>query len=67
MGLRIHVMEGNYDITRQGTQQQRLPIILSRMPQQIEILGQHEDWTGKSSPAARRKLQNRLHQRSYSK
>lgn len=42
-------------------------IPLSSMPQQAEVLAPEDDWTGLSSPAARRKLQNRLNQRAYSK
>lgn len=37
------------------------------MPQQAEVLVPEDDWTGKSSAAERRKLQNRLNQRAYSK
>jgi hypothetical protein len=34
------------------------------MPQRLEIRDGKEDWTGKTSPALRRKLQNRLNQRA---
>ncbi len=40
-------------------------VTLTRMPQQLNIVGQHEDWTGVSSPLMRRKQQNRIHQRLY--
>jgi hypothetical protein len=41
-------------------------ISLGRMPQQLEIRAPEDDWTGVTSPAERRKIQNRLHQRLYS-
>jgi hypothetical protein len=43
-----------------------LVIPVAAMPQRIEVLYPDEDWTGVTSPAARRKLQNRLNQRAYS-
>jgi hypothetical protein len=42
-------------------------IVLQRMPQQNELKGPEDDWTGLSSPAERRKAQNRLHQRAWRK
>ncbi|KAH8591722.1 hypothetical protein B0O99DRAFT_631527 [Bisporella sp. PMI_857] len=44
-----------------------IPIRLGRMPQQAATLFPDDDWTGLSSPAERRKRQNRLNQRSYRK
>ncbi|KAJ9649551.1 hypothetical protein H2199_000327 [Coniosporium tulheliwenetii] len=43
------------------------PISLERMPQQVEVLASEDDWTGLSNSAARRRLQNRLNQRAYTK
>ncbi|RFU28889.1 hypothetical protein B7463_g7444, partial [Scytalidium lignicola] len=44
------------------------PLIkLSRMTQQSNIACSQDDWTGVSSPAARRRLQNRINQRVYRK
>ena len=40
-------------------------ITLTTMPQQAKMLCPDDDWTGKSSPAERRKRQNRLNQREY--
>ncbi|KAH7384979.1 hypothetical protein BKA64DRAFT_697091 [Cadophora sp. MPI-SDFR-AT-0126] len=42
-------------------------IELQRMTQRSEIKDQDEDWTGKTSTALRRKLQNRLNQRASRK
>jgi hypothetical protein len=42
-----------------------LPVLLNQMPQQKEVRGQEDDWTGLTDAAARRKLQNRLNQRIY--
>ncbi len=39
-------------------------IEVQRMNQTVEVKGQDEDWTGKTSTALRRKLQNRLNQRA---
>ena len=41
-------------------------VSLGRMPQQAHVLNLQDDWTGKSSSAERRRLQNRLNQRAYS-
>lgn len=42
------------------------PLIeLSDMVQRREIRTASEDWTGKTSSAERRRLQNRLNQRAY--
>ncbi|RDW67662.1 hypothetical protein BP6252_09058 [Coleophoma cylindrospora] len=38
---------------------------LTTMPQQTEVRGPEDDWTGVTSAAERRKLQNRLNQRLY--
>lgn len=43
-----------------------LAVELTQMQQQSEVRGPEDDWTGLSNAAARRKLQNRLNQRSYS-
>jgi len=40
---------------------------LAQMRQQTEVRGPEDDWTGLTDAAARRKLQNRLNQRIYSK
>ncbi|KAH8597332.1 hypothetical protein B0O99DRAFT_593069 [Bisporella sp. PMI_857] len=40
-------------------------IVVNRMPQQSRIMVTEDDWTGKTSSAERRKLQNRINQRSY--
>lgn len=40
-------------------------IVLSDMVQRREIRAADEDWTGTTSGARRRKLQNRLNQRAY--
>ena len=42
-------------------------VLLQRMPQQAEVRASEDDWTGRTDAAERRKLQNRLHQRAYSK
>ena len=43
------------------------PISLALMLQQPGLIGMAEDWTGTTSPAERRKLQNRINQRAYRK
>ncbi|KAK0122065.1 hypothetical protein ONS95_010329 [Cadophora gregata] len=40
---------------------------LDRMDQQAEVRTKDDDWTGRTSAAERRKLQNRLHQRKFRK
>lgn len=42
-------------------------IVLQRMPQQLEVRAPEDDWTGVTDPGERRRLQNRLNQRIYSK
>lgn len=39
---------------------------LAAMPQQLQVRCPRDDWTGVTSTAKRRKLQNRLNQRAYS-
>ncbi|KAJ5657306.1 uncharacterized protein N7484_000955 [Penicillium longicatenatum] len=41
------------------------PIKLRRMPQQSAVYDPDEDWTGVTSSALRRRIQNRLNQRAY--
>lgn len=43
-----------------------LPSFLSER-QQYEMQGPDDDWSGTTDPAKRRKLQNRVHQRAWSK
>jgi hypothetical protein len=40
-------------------------ILLDRMLQQPGLLGDDDDWTGSTSIARRRKLQNRINQRAH--
>jgi len=40
---------------------------LDLMDQQAEVRTKDDDWTGRTSAAERRKLQNRLHQRKFRK
>jgi hypothetical protein len=42
-------------------------IKLGQMPQQSEVREPDDDWTGLNNPKARRKLQNRLNQRLWSR
>lgn len=41
--------------------------VVAAMPQQLQVKSSRDDWTGVTSTARRRKLQNRLNQRAYSK
>jgi hypothetical protein len=50
-----------------GGNSSQQPISLELMPQQPGLISMAEDWTGTTSPAERRKLQNRINQRSYRK
>ncbi|KAH7413093.1 hypothetical protein BKA64DRAFT_660262 [Cadophora sp. MPI-SDFR-AT-0126] len=57
-----------------GVEQERLAaapqevfLQLDRMDQQAEVRTKDDDWTGRTSAAERRKLQNRLHQRKFRK
>lgn len=43
-----------------------LPSVLT-MRQRTEMHGPNDDWSGTTDPAKRRKIQNRLHQRAWSK
>jgi hypothetical protein len=40
-------------------------IMLELMQQQVEVRAPEDDWTGRTSTAERKKLQNRLNQRIY--
>ena len=40
-------------------------IVLDRMIQQPGLLGDDDDWTGSTSWAKRRKVQNRVNQRAH--
>jgi hypothetical protein len=57
-------VEDSIESSEIATQLNSTPgILLERMPQQAGLLGDDVDWTGSSSPAVRRKLQNRINQR----
>ncbi|KFZ08546.1 hypothetical protein V502_09288, partial [Pseudogymnoascus sp. VKM F-4520 (FW-2644)] len=49
----------------ESTSMPSIPVEL--MPQQVDVLSREDDWTGLSSPAQRRRLQNRLNQRAHRK
>ncbi|RDW74102.1 hypothetical protein BP5796_07544 [Coleophoma crateriformis] len=52
--------------SRPATAEKRVSVVeLTTMPQQMEVRGPEDDWTGVTSAAERRKLQNRLNQRLY--
>lgn len=42
-------------------------MLMETMPQSLELRDAEDDWTGVTSTAKRRKLQNRLNQRARSK
>ncbi|KAF4629072.1 hypothetical protein G7Y89_g9075 [Cudoniella acicularis] len=65
--LHDHIMTGNIEFGVAGGDHMQQPIILGLMPQQPGLIGTGEDWTGLTSPAERRKLQNRLNQRARRK
>ena len=44
-----------------------LLIPLQPMMQQVDLRAPEDDWTGVTRASERRKIQNRLHQRAYSK
>lgn len=44
----------------------RVTLEVARMPQQTQVRGPDDDWTGLTDTAERRKRQNRLNQRLYS-
>jgi hypothetical protein len=46
--------------------QEHQALVLDLMPQQREVRAPDEDWTGVTSAAERRKLQNRLNNRAWS-
>jgi hypothetical protein len=48
----------------QSSENQMVKIEVVSMPQRVEAKDIKEDWTGKSSTALRRKLQNRLNKRA---
>jgi hypothetical protein len=51
----------------ESTKRSMVKIEVVPMPQRIEVKDIKEDWTGKSSTALRRKLQNRLNKRASRK
>lgn len=56
------------DATRSDSDSLEMESIpLSRMDQQLDVRAPEDDWTGMTSRAARRKLQNRLNQRAWRK
>jgi hypothetical protein len=44
-----------------------LPLLVGRLPQQLEVRAPEDDWSGLTDPEKRRRLQNRLNQRAWSK
>jgi hypothetical protein len=53
-------------ISGEATCRQGPLAVVAVMPQRLPVRSSRDDWTGVTSAAKRRKLQNRLNQRAYS-
>ena len=60
-------MDGNSHTNGNERDESIEAIKIGQMPQQNEVREPDDDWTGLNDPKARRKLQNRLNQRLWSK